>query len=57
MSLLEMRYLSADLATENWIKSVGKNFTDSIIDGHNLSVRNALVTKKKKNITNKKTYP
>ena len=48
-----MRYLPM----EKLAKSIGKNFTDGIIDGQDPSVKTTLVIKKKMNITGGKVYP
>ena len=49
-----MRCLPTDLPKENWTKSVGKNFIDGIINGHDPSVRNESAIKKM-NITDGKS--
>ena len=51
-----MCYLPTDLPTENQTKSINKNFTDDITNGHDLLVRYVFVIKKM-NITEEKAYP
>ena len=51
-SLLEMRYLPMEKLT----KSISKHFIDEIINGHDPTLKNVSVIKKKMNITDGKNH-